>query len=116
MCKEAGIDILITCTYRDNEAQDALYAKGRTVPGTIVTYAQGGDSFHNYRCAVDFVPLEHGKPDWESIALFTQCGTIAERCGLVWSGRWQGKMRELAHVQYTAGLTLKDFKNGRTLT
>ena len=41
-CKAEGIDILVTCTYRDLEAQDALYAQGRTKPGTKVTNAKGG--------------------------------------------------------------------------
>ena len=38
-CKEAGIDLLIYCTYRDPEAQDALYEQGRQAPGAIVTNA-----------------------------------------------------------------------------
>ena len=63
-CKGSGIDLLVTSTYRDIESQDALYAQGRTTDGRIVTNAKGGDSFHNYRCAVDVVPLRNGKPVW----------------------------------------------------
>ena len=29
-CKENGIDIIVTSTYRDNESQQALYNQGRT--------------------------------------------------------------------------------------
>ena len=65
ICKAAGIDLLVTSTYRDNESQDALYAQGRTQPGKIVTKAKAGQSFHNYRCAVDVVPLINGKPVWD---------------------------------------------------
>lgn len=113
-CESAGIDVLITSTYRDHESQDALYAKGRTTPGNKVTNAKGGQSFHNWRVAFDFVPMENGKPDWNDIELFTRCGEIAERCGLEWAGRWKS-FKEYAHVQYTGGLTLADFQNGRTL-
>ena len=60
----SGIDLLVTSTYRDNESQNALYAQGRTTAGRVVTNAKAGQSFHNYRCAVDVVPLVNGKPAW----------------------------------------------------
>lgn len=113
-CKAEGIDILITSTHRDNESQDALYAQGRSMPGRIVTNAKGGESWHNYRCAVDFVPLVNGKAQWEDTALFTRCGVIAESCGLEWAGRWK-KFKELAHCQATGGLTLADLKAGKKI-
>ena len=65
LCEDNGIDLLITSTYRDHESQDALYAQGRTTKGFIVTNAKGGDSYHNYRCAIDVVPLINGKPEWK---------------------------------------------------
>lgn len=113
-CDEQGIDILITSTYRDAESQDALYAQGRTKPGKIVTNAKAGQSFHNWRVAFDFVQLLYGKPAWNDTALFTKCGELAESVGLEWAGRWV-RFRELAHCQYTGGLTLKDFQQGRTI-
>lgn len=114
-CKEAGIDIIITSTYRDNESQDALYAQGRTTRGNKVTNAKAGQSFHNYRCALDFAPIKNGKIDWNDAATFKRCGEIAEACGMVWSGRWEGKMKELAHCQYTANLTLADLQAGKKI-
>jgi peptidoglycan L-alanyl-D-glutamate endopeptidase CwlK len=113
VCEARGIDVLITSTYRDNASQAELFAQGRTRPGKKVTNALPGQSFHNYAVAADFVPLRAGKPQWEDAALFTKCGEIAEMCGLEWSGRWKGKMREMAHIQYTNGLTLKDLSEGR---
>lgn len=38
---------------RTFKEQDALYAKGRTKPGGVVTKAKGGQSMHNYGLAVD---------------------------------------------------------------
>jgi peptidoglycan L-alanyl-D-glutamate endopeptidase CwlK len=114
-CDKEGIDVLITSTYRDNESQDALFAQGRTKPGHIVTNARAGQSWHNWRCAFDFVPLVNGKAQWDDLTLFARCGVIAEACGLEWAGRWK-RMREMAHCQYTGGLSLADLQAGKQLT
>ena len=114
-CKEEGIDLLIYCTYRDNEAQEALYLQGRTTAGAIVTNARGGDSYHNYRCAYDCVPLVGGKPAWNDTKLYAKVGQLGESVGLQWSGRWSGKLKETAHFQYTAGLSLHDLKSGKQI-
>jgi peptidoglycan L-alanyl-D-glutamate endopeptidase CwlK len=113
-CAKQNIDILITSTYRDTESQNALYAQGRTLPGKKVTNAKGGQSFHNWKVAFDFCPIVNGKPNWNDVALYTKCGEIAESVGLEWAGRWK-TFKELAHCQYTGGLTLHDFQQGKTL-
>jgi peptidoglycan L-alanyl-D-glutamate endopeptidase CwlK len=112
-CAKNNIDIVITSTYRDFDAQNALYEQGRTLPGKKVTNARGGDSFHNWRVAFDFVPVVDGKARWDDGALFVQCGEIAEKLGLEWAGRWV-KFKEMAHCQFTYGLSLADFKAGKT--
>lgn len=117
-CEQNGIDLLVTSTYRDFESQDALYAQGRTAPGRKVTNARAGQSWHNWRCAVDIVPLRNGKAVWNTTGadweLWEAVGNIGEECGLEWAGRWK-TFKEYAHFQYTGGLTLKDFQNGATL-
>jgi peptidoglycan L-alanyl-D-glutamate endopeptidase CwlK len=113
-CAKQNIDVLITSTYRDAESQNALYAQGRTLPGKKVTNAKGGQSFHNWRVAFDFVPIVNGKAMWADTALFTKCGEIAESVGLEWAGRWK-TFKELAHCQQTFGLTLADFQAGKTI-
>lgn len=112
-CERQNITILVYCTYRSKEEQDELYAQGRTKPGKIVTNARGGDSFHQYGVAFDFVPMVAGKPAWNDTALYSKCGGIAESVGLEWSGRWSGKLKETAHCQYTEGKTIADFKAGK---
>lgn len=112
-CNAAGIDVLITSTLRDSEAQASLYAQGRTKPGKIVTNAKAGQSWHNHACALDFVPIVHGKAMWDDARTFERCGVIAESVGMEWAGRWTGKMREMAHCQYTGGLSLADLQAGR---
>jgi len=117
--KDAGIDLIITSTYRTAEQQAALYAQGRTKPGVIVTNARPGESYHNWQCAFDVVPLRNGKPIWgtsgEDGMLWRKIGELGESVGLEWAGRWTGKLREMAHFQYTGGLTIADFKAGRTI-
>lgn len=113
-CRASGIDVLITSTYRDDASQNALYAQGRTVPGPKVTNAKAGQSWHNWRCAFDFVPIVAGKAQWQDTKAFTRCGEIAESLGLEWAGRWKS-FPELAHCQYTGGLTLADFQAGKTI-
>jgi peptidoglycan L-alanyl-D-glutamate endopeptidase CwlK len=100
-----GIDLLITSSYRDFESQAAIFAQGRTTPGAKVTNAQAGHSWHNWRCAVDVVPLIGGKAIWSDEKLWEQIGEIGESVGLEWAGRWVS-FKELAHFQFTSGHTL----------
>lgn len=113
-CRKSGLDVIITSTYRDIESQNALYAQGRTRPGKIVTNAKGGDSYHNWCVAFDTVPVVHGKPVWDDEGTWLCLGHIGKECGLEWAGNWKG-FKEMAHFQFTGGLTLKDFQGGKTL-
>jgi len=110
--KKQGIDLLVTSTYRDNESQTALYAQGRTAPGKIVTNAKAGQSFHNYRCAVDVVPIVAGKPAWDTKnPVWQEVGRLGKAAGLEWAGDWK-RFKEYPHFQYTGGLTLAQLQAG----
>lgn len=117
-CKTAGIDVLVTSTYRDHASQAALYAQGRTAPGRKVTNAKPGQSWHNWRCAFDVVPLRAGKPVWgttgEDLKLWMQIGEIGKKAGLEWAGDWK-TFREFPHFQFTGGLTLADLQAGKKI-
>ncbi len=69
LCHEAGIELILTSTYRDFEAQTELYAIGRTVhvERVRVTDAKAGHSWHNFKCAWDVVPVVGGKAMWHSL-------------------------------------------------
>lgn len=109
---EAGIDLLVTSTYRDNASQDALYAQGRTAPGRIVTNAKAGQSYHNFRCAVDVVPLRNGKPVWDTKdPVWQTVGRLGKAAGLEWAGDWK-RFKEFPHFQYAGGLTLAQLQQG----
>lgn len=118
LCKQAGIDVLIYCTYRSNEEQRALYAQGRrplqevnalrekvSLPAItakqnkIVTYAKEGQSKHNIRCAFDCVPLVAGKAIWDKTnPIWQDIGKIGESVGLKWAGNWK-RFKEYPHFE-----------------
>jgi peptidoglycan L-alanyl-D-glutamate endopeptidase CwlK len=90
---DRGLPVTATCTYRSVEEQDEDYAKGRTRPGKIVTYARGGQSPHNYRMACDlvFTLLGYSGP-WEIV------GEEARKAGLTWGGDWR-RLIDRPHVE-----------------
>jgi hypothetical protein len=78
--------------YASVEEQDALYQQGRTRPGKIVTWAQGGTSAHNYGCASDWTLFEKGTPIWMPISDFRWrvYQQAIEKVGARWGGDWNG--------------------------
>jgi peptidoglycan L-alanyl-D-glutamate endopeptidase CwlK len=111
-----GVTVIITSTLRDLDAQAELYAQGRTKPGKIVTNAKPGESWHNFACAGDVMPLRHGKPVWgtkgDDLEVWQTIGKVGLRCGLEWAGNWK-TFKEYPHFQYTGGLTLADMRSGK---
>ncbi len=110
--QDVGIDIIFTSTLRTKVAQDALYARGRTTPGKIVTNAKGGESLHNFGVAFDICPVLHGKAVWNDAALFNKVGKIGKEIGLEWGGDF-AKFPDRPHFQFCGGYALKDFQNGK---
>lgn len=109
-CKESGYPTQIICTYRSPEEQNALYAQGRTGDGKIVTMAKGGQSLHQYGVAFDFLPInKDGTANWNGD--YNARGVIGESIGLEWGGNWSG-FKDISHMQYLGGYTLKDFQMG----
>lgn len=88
-------------TYRSVDDQNADYAKGRTVPGKIITNAKGGQSLHNYMPALAFdiaFKDSKGSVDWNDEYLFENFAKIAKRFGLAWGGDWKG-FKDKPHFQ-----------------
>jgi len=112
--KKEGIDVLVTSTYRDNASQNALYAQGRSKPGRVVTNAKAGQSWHNFRCAFDVVPIVNGKAMWNDMRTFRRLGEIGKSVGLEWAGDWKS-FKEFAHFQWTGGLTLAQLRAGKQI-
>ena len=105
-CDAAGLPVLIYCTLRTREEQATLYARGRSLPGAIVTNDLPGQSLHNpdadgYAWAFDAVPVtpDRAMALWDNAAAIARMGAIAEGVGLEWAGRWRGALRESMHFQ-----------------
>lgn len=113
LCAHAGVTLMVTQGLRTWEEQDALYAKGRTVPPIgkqyVVTMAKGGQSFHNFGLAIDVVVLDSaGKSDWDATHPgWALAGQLGGSVGLEWGGSWK-TFKDLPHFQYTGGLSLAD--------
>ena len=108
-CKKKGIAIRVVRGRRSIAQQDTYYALGRTRPGNIITRVRGGFSFHNYGVAFDIRPVE--KYEKKRRAQYRKAGQIGKKLGLEWGGDWKD-FRDMPHFQYTAGYSIKDFRNG----
>ena len=84
----AGITIKIISGLRTYADQAALYAQGRTKPGTKVTNASAGYSNHNFGLAFD-VGVFSGSKYLEESPLYKAVATIGIDLGLEWGGSWK---------------------------
>ena len=115
-----GISILITDGFRSVESQNEIYERGRSKEGAIVSYARGGESYHNYGLAIDFaLRNEHGgisydlqrdgngngEADWFEVA------RIGKELGFEWGGDWRG-FKDYPHLEYNFGLSINELQNG----
>lgn len=99
---------------RSMEDQGALYARGRTSPGSIVTRSRPGDSLHNFGCALDSCfagadPFLDKLDEAEFTYYWGEFGRFSEAQGLSWGGRWD-KITDRPHVQITYGLRLMEIQ------
>ena len=85
---------------RSYAKSDTDYAQGRTTAGQIITNAKGGQSWHNFGLAIDFVFID--KHGWTWKGDFNRIGKIAKKVGLEWGGSW-AKFPDSPHVQKTFG-------------
>lgn len=96
---DKGIFVAIVSGLRTIAEQNKLYAQGRKDKGNIVTNAMGGQSPHNFGCAVDLVPLnKSGQINWNDNHGFAEIGVAAESIGLVWGGKFKSIV-DLPHVE-----------------
>ena len=81
----AGVDFIVTCTYRTQDEQDALFEQGRTKPGPIVTWTR--KSRHTERKAFDIAIVKDGKIAWNPEE-YLKAGEIGIKAGLQWGGNF----------------------------
>ena len=100
--KKAGEDFIITCTTRTQTDQDALWAKGRTAPGPIVTWTR--KSLHIEGKAFDIAIMKNGKITWAT-ADYKPAVEIGIKVGLECGGTW-GKSKDWPHFQLKTGVAV----------
>lgn len=103
-----GINFLIGECVRTVAEQDALYAKGRTEKGSIVTNARGSSysSMHQWGVAFDvYLNMDiDGDGQWtddiynNSTKMFNRLGGLGKSIGLEWGGDWKS-IEDLCHFQ-----------------
>ncbi len=89
LCAREGLALGIGECFRSVAEQDALYAQGRTAPGSIVTNAEGStySSQHQWGIAFDFFKNIKGE-EYNDNSFFTKIGALAKSIGLGWGGDW----------------------------
>ncbi|MGM0529680.1 MAG: RHS repeat-associated core domain-containing protein [Bacteroidota bacterium] len=105
---DLGIKLRVTQGLRSFAEQDALYAKGRTAPGSIVTNAKGGQSYHNYGLALDVVEIRNGKAIWNTN--WSGISRIGINNGFEWGGNFRS-ISDKPHFQMTFGYSISDLLN-----
>lgn len=108
LCAQNGITIGIGECVRTVAEQDALYAKGRTRSGAIVTNCKGSSysSMHQWGVAFDFYLVMDVDGDGktsddafnDATGLFEKVGKIGQSIGLEWGGSWKS-FKDKPHFQ-----------------
>ncbi|MDO5389416.1 MAG: M15 family metallopeptidase [Clostridia bacterium] len=89
-CKKQGLIVKLGECFRSAEEQDALYAQGRTKPGSIVTNAKGSSyqSMHQWGVAFDVIRNDGKGAYNDNDGWFGKVGKIGKALGLEWGGDW----------------------------
>lgn len=99
-CAKKNLKIAISECYRTVEEQNALYAIGRSKPGSKVTNARGDSysSMHQWGVAFDIYRNDGKGLYYNADSFFNKVGKIGESLGLEWGGSWSGLV-DLPHFQ-----------------
>ena len=106
-CAAVGLPVLVTDGFRSKAEQDALYAKGRTAPGGIVTQVRWPNSAHCWGVAFDFCRNVRGREYDDKDRFFERVAEIAKQHGLEWGGDWT-RFVDKPHLQ------LREFMPGNS--
>lgn len=93
----------LTATFRSLEEQNELFRQGRSRPGPKVTWAQAGQSPHNYCPSYAFdIAFKrcNGSLDWSEY-LFSDFAAIVAEVDkrIVWGGTWSESHRDMPHFE-----------------
>lgn len=104
LCHTRGLDVWVCQGLRTFAEQNELYKQGRTKKGPVVTYARGGQSYHNYGLAVDL--CFHGKSpfgeehDWAGLVQAVKDSGLES--GIGWGDRPHAQIADIKLSQLQA--------------
>lgn len=101
-----GLTVQILSGTRTYAEQTAIYAQGRTKPGSVVTNAKAGQSNHNFGIAFDIGIFKGktyytGKNDAENKA-YLDASKLIKPVGLLWGGDWRSS-KDYPHYELPVG-------------
>jgi peptidoglycan L-alanyl-D-glutamate endopeptidase CwlK len=117
--QKKGITIQIIEGFRSIDDQNQLYEQGRTKAGKIITYAKGGQSYHNYGLAIDFAiyDKENEKLSWDiqkdgnknGVADWDEVVQEAKKLGFAWGGDWRS-FKDYPHLEMTFDQSINELQ------
>lgn len=107
--QDSEINARIISGTRTYAEQDALFAKGRTLPGTKVTNAKGGQSNHNFGIAWDIGIFDAEGAYLPESPLYEKAAEVGLVEGLEWGGNWAG-FKDRPHYQLVTNLSIKEVR------
>jgi peptidoglycan LD-endopeptidase CwlK len=103
-----GVHPVIDQTYRTFAESQALYDQGRTTPGSIVSNAKPGQSYHNYALALDFHLQVNGVDKWGVDHNWMTVVNIFKSHGFTWGGDFTGDFKDYPHLENKLGHNWRD--------
>lgn len=104
----AKVKIIVVQGLRTFAESDAVYQQGRTKPGSIVTKAAAGQSYHNYGLAFDFAMITNGEDDNAVGPNWLKVVEIMEKYGMSWGGHFPEGFHDNPHFENQYGHNWRD--------
>ena len=96
LCKEAGLNVKVTETVRDDEYQRYLAANG------YASKTATRPTFHSVKAGLAFDICKNVKGhEYDDLSFFTRCGQIGKQVGFSWGGDWKS-FQDRPHFQWDA--------------
>ena len=96
LCKEAGLNVKVTETVRDDEYQRYLAANG------YASKKATRPTFHSVKAGLAFDICKNVKGhEYDDLSFFDRCGQIAKQVGFSWGGDWKS-FKDRPHIQWDA--------------
>lgn len=96
LCKEAGLNVKVTETVRDDEYQRYLAANGYAAKTATVP------TFHSVKAGLAFDICKNVKGhEYDDAVFFARCGQIGKQVGFSWGGGWKS-FPDRPHFQWDA--------------